>query len=212
MRCGECAAVRFPWPGGCLAAGQVRTLLAVALFAVSEPPIRYAAEVKPYSADLLVSLLLLSLAVKWLQNPGRVRQLWILAAMMPLVTGISLPSVFLIGSIVAVGLYEVLARREIKLTNAFGGLLAAAGSSVALMATLGQYHASPADRDYLIRFLEGRVPTLLARPDGTGRLAASSPHGAVICISPRREPADLADDPDLRLLRRRDRIAGAAQP
>jgi hypothetical protein len=133
-------------------------LLAVALFAVSEPPIRYAAEVKPYSSDLLVSLLLLCLTVKWLQNPWRVRQLWILAAMMPLVTGTSLPSVFLIGSIVAVGLYEVLARREIKLTIALGGLLAAAGSSVALMSALGQYHASPEDREYLIRFWKGAFP------------------------------------------------------
>ena len=56
------------------------TLLAVAIFAVSEPPIRYAAEVKPYSADLLVSLVLLYLAVVWLQSRGRIRPLWALAA------------------------------------------------------------------------------------------------------------------------------------
>ena len=51
-------------------------LLAVAIFTVSEPPIRYAAEVKPYSADLLVSLVLLYFAVAWLQSHGQGRPMW----------------------------------------------------------------------------------------------------------------------------------------
>jgi hypothetical protein len=141
-----------------LGTGTGAHLLAVALFAVSEPPIRYAAEVKPYATDLLVSVLLLSLAVKWLQDPGRVRPLWILAALLPFVSLVSLPSVFVIGSIIAVALYEVLARRAIKLTPAFGGLVAAAASSEALMSALGQYHMSAEDHGYLMQFWKGAFP------------------------------------------------------
>jgi hypothetical protein len=81
-----------------------------------------------------------------------------LAVLMPFVTSISLPSLFLIGSIAAVGLYEVLARREAKLSRAFGGFLAAAGVGVTLMSALGQYHASLEDGDYLIQFWKGAFP------------------------------------------------------
>ena len=45
-----------------LGAGTSATLLAVAIFAVSEPLIRYAGEAKPYAGDFLVSLVLLNLA------------------------------------------------------------------------------------------------------------------------------------------------------
>ena len=141
-----------------LGGGTRATLLAVALFAVSEPPIRYAAEVKPYSADLLVSLVLLGLAVTWLQVRGRVSRLWLLAATVPLVVVTSLPSVFVIGAIAAVGLYEVLAAADSMLLIAYTGFLAAAGLAIATMAALGQYHASPADRDYLINFWTGAFP------------------------------------------------------
>ncbi len=47
-----------------LGAGTVATLLAVGLFAVAQPPIRFAAEFKPYATDLLVATGLLLLAQK----------------------------------------------------------------------------------------------------------------------------------------------------
>ncbi len=147
-----------------LGGGTIAELLAVALFAVSEPPIRYAAEVKPYSADLLVSLVLLSLAVTWLQAAGRVRQLWALAAIMPLVVATSLPSVFMIGTVILIGFCEVLAGRGTKLVAAYGGFLAAAGLAVAGMFALGQYNASAADREYLLRFWSGAFPPSWSEP------------------------------------------------
>jgi hypothetical protein len=167
-------------------AGSRAHLLAMALFAVSEPPIRYAAEVKPYSADLLSSLLLLSLAVTWLQNPGHCRALWVLAAVVSLVAATSLPSVFLIATIAVVGSFEVLQRRESKLAIAFGAFLAAAGLTVGLLWILGQYHASPDDREYLISFWKGAFPPSWRDPAAlaawllrvhTGPLFAY-PHGA----------------------------------
>ena len=47
-----------------LGAATTATFLAVAVFAVSEPLIRYAGEAKPYEVDFLVSLVLLNLTVK----------------------------------------------------------------------------------------------------------------------------------------------------
>ncbi len=49
----------------------VGTLLAVGLFAVAQPPIRYAAEFKPYSCDLPVAATLLWLALCRWENPQR---------------------------------------------------------------------------------------------------------------------------------------------
>ncbi len=54
-----------------LGRGTPGTFLAVALFAVSEPLIRYAGEAKPYESDLLVSLVLLCLWPRWISSPER---------------------------------------------------------------------------------------------------------------------------------------------
>ncbi len=162
------------------------TLLAVAIFAVSEPPIRYAAEVKPYSADLLVSLILLYLAVVWLQSQGRLRPLWALAAVTPLAISMSLPSIFVIGAIAIVGVVEVCRRFSFKLAASFAGFLASATLAMVCMAALGQYHAAPADRAYLVNFWIGAFPPSWRDPAAlagwlfrthTGPLFAY-PHGA----------------------------------
>jgi len=78
-------------------------LLAVAIFAVAYFPIRHGAEVKPYSIDLLVSLVLLTLAVEWWRVPSRTYWLWWLAAAVPFAIGLSFPAVFIAGG-VSVGL------------------------------------------------------------------------------------------------------------
>jgi hypothetical protein len=75
-------------------------LVAVGVFAVAYPGIRYAAEAKPYQCDLLVSLVLLLFCVQWWRRPHRVGWLWGLAAMMPLAIGLSYPAVFVAGGIV----------------------------------------------------------------------------------------------------------------
>jgi hypothetical protein len=143
--------------------------LAMAWFAVAEPPIRYAAEVKPYATDLLVSLVLLNLAMSWRRAPEPGRWLWALAAVAPLAVALSLPSVFLLGGIAAAGLWDILARRQTAPVWAYGGFLAATGLAVAAMAGMGQYQTSPEDRAYFLSFWaeafppSGRDPVALAR-------------------------------------------------
>lgn len=78
-------------------------LLAVAIFAVAYFPIRHGAEVKPYAIDLLVSLVLLTLAVEWWRAPSRGYWLWWLAVCVPFAIGLSFPAVFIAGGI-SVGL------------------------------------------------------------------------------------------------------------
>ena len=91
-----------------LGRGTAGTFVAVAIFSVSEPLIRYAGEAKPYEADFLVSLVLLCLSVSWLRAPRAANGLWLLAAAVPLAVSVSLPSVFTIGAICVVLLYELL--------------------------------------------------------------------------------------------------------
>ena len=74
-------------------------LLAIGIFAVAYPGIRYAAEAKPYGSDLFVSLTLMVCFVEWWRQPGSNRWLWGLAAAAPLAVGLSYPAVFVAGGI-----------------------------------------------------------------------------------------------------------------
>ncbi len=74
-------------------------LVAVGVFAVAYPGIRYATEAKPYQCDLLVSLVLLSFCIEWWRRPQRIGWLWGLAAIMPVAIGLSYPAVFVAGGI-----------------------------------------------------------------------------------------------------------------
>lgn len=73
-------------------------LFAVAIFAVSYPGIRYAAEAKPYGTDMFVSLLMLWSVVEWQQHRGA-RTLGLLAVAMPFALGLSYPAVFAAGGL-----------------------------------------------------------------------------------------------------------------
>jgi hypothetical protein len=74
-------------------------VVAVGLFAVSYPTIRYTAEAKPYGCDLFLALVMLTLLVEWLHRPEQSRWLWVLAAMIAPTVGFSYPSVFVAGSV-----------------------------------------------------------------------------------------------------------------
>lgn len=74
-------------------------LLAVAIFAVSYYPIRHGGEIKPYSIDLFISLILTVLAIEWLRSPGQTRWLWWLAGVTAPAIGLSFPAVFISGGI-----------------------------------------------------------------------------------------------------------------
>ena len=169
-----------------LGVGTSATLLAVAIFAVSEPLIRYAGEAKPYEVDFLVSLVLLNLAVRWLRAPDRVASLWILAAAVPPAVAFSLPSVFPIGAIALLGLFKLSRRRTAASAIAYGGFLTATGLSVATLAAMGQYRMPAADRRYFLKFWAQAFPPSWRQPGAlaqwlvrahTGPLFAF-PHGA----------------------------------
>ncbi len=74
-------------------------VLAVGIFAVTYSGLRYAAEMKPYGGDLMISTLLLLLAVRWWRQPDDTRWLWALAAVVPLALGLSYPAVFVAGGV-----------------------------------------------------------------------------------------------------------------
>jgi hypothetical protein len=151
-----------------LGAGTHGLLLAVALFAVAEPAIRYAGEAKPYATDLLVSLVLLNLAEIGLRDPGRAGWMWALAAAAAPAVVVSLPSVFMIAAIAAVGLWAVLARRKTGLVVPYGCFLAVAGLIVALLTALGQYDTSPGDRAYFLKFWADAFPPSWRDPRALG--------------------------------------------
>jgi len=74
-------------------------VLSMGIFAVTYSGIRYAAEVKPYGVDLMVSTLLLLFAVRWWRQPDQTRWLWALSAAVPLALGMSYPAVFVGGGV-----------------------------------------------------------------------------------------------------------------
>ncbi len=201
-----------------LGRGTAGTFVAVAVFAVSEPLLRYAGEAKPYESDFLLSLVLLCLSVNWLRAPGTAKCLWLVAAAVPAALAVSLPSVFTIGAIALVGFCELLRRRTAATALAGAGFAFSAGISVAAMAWLGQYRTPPDARAYFLKFWAAAFPPfdhgllalakwlvrantgpLFAVPHGAdGRLAWLTPAvfgcfalGAVILLRKRRSIAAL---------------------
>jgi hypothetical protein len=135
-----------------LGTGSVGAVLAVGLFAVAQTPIRHGAEFKPYATDLLVATVLLLFAVRWREAPERSRWLWALAGYAPIAMAFSLPSLFVLAAIAAVGLIEVATMRRPGVTTAYLAFLFMAGLAVAGLAALGQYHTTPEDRAYFLNF------------------------------------------------------------
>jgi hypothetical protein len=121
-------------------------LLAVAVFAVSGWPLRYAAEVKPYASDLFVALGVLALAVEWRRRPDSTGWLWALAAAGPVAVGLSLPSLFVLGGVglvLAVPVWRT-GRRGARLALAAFG----AGVVVTFLGLLRFYKTAPQDHAY----------------------------------------------------------------
>jgi hypothetical protein len=74
-------------------------VLAVTLFAVSYPLIRYSAEAKPYGCDVLATLCLLVCLVEWLERPAHTRWLWRMAFLAPVAMAFSYSTTFVAGGI-----------------------------------------------------------------------------------------------------------------
>jgi len=96
--CGLASLWAFRYLAGLVLAGTDR-LLAVGIFSVAYPLVRYASQAKPYSGDVLVAVLLLIAAVKWRADPPRQRWLWIAAALLPLGLSVCFAPVFVAGAI-----------------------------------------------------------------------------------------------------------------
>ncbi len=152
-----------------LGRGTPGTFLAVAFFAVSEPLIRYAGEAKPYESDLLVSLVLLWLCARWISSPGTRWGLWLIAGVVPLAIGVSLPSLFTIAAIGVVAVWELFKKRSASIGLPLAAFVATTGISVGLMAALGQYRVSPDDRAYFLKFWAGAFPPSILDPGALWR-------------------------------------------
>lgn len=87
-------------------------LLSTAIFSVSYYLIRHGAEVKPYASDLFVSLVLLLLAIRYLDRPKLKRRLWELCAFVPVALALSYPAVFVAGGIGLTILYQAIKIRK----------------------------------------------------------------------------------------------------
>ncbi len=74
-------------------------LVALGLFAVASPLIYYASEVKQYSSDVLITLLLLFVAYKWFEARSNVKYFVVLALVGTLSIWISHPALFIVAGI-----------------------------------------------------------------------------------------------------------------
>lgn len=91
------------------AAGRVlrgtALVLAVGIFAVAYPMIRYTAEAKPYGCDLFLGLAMFALLVEWLRRPAENRWLWAMALLIGPAVWFSYPAVFVGGGLSLVVVY-----------------------------------------------------------------------------------------------------------
>jgi hypothetical protein len=85
--------------------GQLSVFISLGLFALSPRLVYYSSEVKQYSTDVLITLVLLLIAQKCLEDQARPRALVVLGIVGSLATWVSHPSVFVsAGILLALGL------------------------------------------------------------------------------------------------------------
>lgn len=133
-------------------------LIAVASFCVSWWPIGYAAEVKPYASDLLLSLSLVALGVEWLRRPERSGWLWALAAASVVAVPLSFPSVFVIGGAVLALAPSVWRTRNVSVTAAF--LTLALLPAATFKALLPLSNLTPEVQSFMNRYWERAFPPI----------------------------------------------------
>jgi hypothetical protein len=115
-------------------------VLAVGIFSVGYPLVRYSAEAKPYGCDLFFGLAMFALAIEWLRRPNEDRWLWWLCALTGLAVWCSYPAVFVGGGIsAAVGYtlwregrhgWTAWAMYNLVLVASFAGLMALSRTAV----------------------------------------------------------------------------------
>ena len=183
----------------------IARLLAIGVFAVAYPLIRYAAEAKPYGSDMLATLVLLALLIEWRLAKQRTRWFWALAVAMPLAVLLSYPAMFVVPAVSLAMLIELCrgggatgtpGRREwlawlgVNVATAGGLALLFFVSAHAQMAAAGPdmqtgwEHAFPplhSAKQMALFLLESHTGEALAYPAGGGR--GSSSLTALCCLT-----------------------------
>ncbi|MBX9653673.1 glycosyltransferase family 39 protein, partial [bacterium] len=143
-----------------LCGDTMATAFSIAVFGVSLVLIRYAAEVKPYSIDLLVSIAILYLAVRVIEGKRETHLLWCLALFVPVAVLFSLPSLFVIAGVLFTVGVQFLLERDRKMIIPS---IALALSTLASFALYYVYFLSPHHeyhKDGMTTFWAGAFPPL----------------------------------------------------
>ncbi|VTT98398.1 Uncharacterized protein OS=Chroococcidiopsis thermalis PCC 7203 GN=Chro_5069 PE=4 SV=1: PMT_2 [Gemmataceae bacterium] len=142
------AGLALYWDFARRAARPTAAAFAIGIVAVARWPVMMSSTLKPYTADMLCSTLLMALAVRWRQNPERSLPLVALSLVVPFCLGISYPTVFVAG---AVSLYLLPAvwqqrdRRSVALFACYN--LAALSGFVAVYALVLRQAGDPQTAD-----------------------------------------------------------------
>lgn len=96
-------------------------VLAVGLFAVSYPIVRYVAEAKQYGSDLMVALVSMTLLVHYWHRPHQQLWLWLLALWAPISIGFSYPAVFVAGAVSPLLAWSIWRSRQHRAWLAWAG-------------------------------------------------------------------------------------------
>jgi len=112
----------------------IAAALAVAVFSVSHVLIRYAAEVKPYSIDLFVSILILTLALRVIERKD-LYLLWYMSLIVPIAVLFSLPALFVIAGVMLTLGVQFILDRDTRL------LLPSAGLALSTFVSFAVYYA-----------------------------------------------------------------------
>ncbi len=94
-------------------------MIAVGVMAVARWPVFMSGTLKPYTADMFWSALLLALAARWRQRPEQHWSLAALIAVVPLALGFSYPSVFVAGGVSVALLPAIWQRGDRRATTLF---------------------------------------------------------------------------------------------
>jgi hypothetical protein len=103
-------------------------VLAIGFLSVAYFPVRFAAEVKPYTLDLLLAVAFLLLARAWLDDPSRLKPLVLFALLAPLAVALSYPSVFLLATLGVVFLPRLRSHPDVRARALFFGSSLLAGA------------------------------------------------------------------------------------
>jgi len=103
-----------------------QALIAVSLLAVSYYTVRYGAEFKPYSIDLLMALVVLFIGYQFHQSPNNNLHKILFISVLPTATFISFPVVFVVGSVMLALFVDCMAHkdyRRLAIVTITGGLV-----------------------------------------------------------------------------------------